>query len=695
MSPSGQHSSNPASLGQETDSALRARLLSLQTPLRYLKGIGPRRAEQLERIDLKTVEDFLYHLPFRYEDRRQIKAIANATPGEDESFMGQLARVEKKYIPRRRAQMLVATLRDSSGTMALVWYRAPAYLIDRLIPGQALLIHGKVESGLGGERRIVHPEFEVLTAADEPGPQRILPVYVRPGGLPLSLMRRWMAQALDDYAVNLVSSLPQATMKRLGLMPLVDALDTLHRPDQDVQVAALNRFDSQAHRSIILDEFFYLQLGLSLRKQRRAKTPGVLVARPRNEREILPFELTRAQKRVLNEIYADLESRRVMHRLIQGDVGSGKTIVAWLSSLRVIENGYQAVWMAPTEILSEQHFLNIKPYADRLGIASALVTGSQSAGERRLTLERIARGEVSFIVGTHAVIQEQVRIPRMGLGVIDEQHRFGVVQRLAVQALTGSPSGVSQLDGQPHMLLMSATPIPRTLAMILYGDLDVSFIDEMPPGRMPVRTKVFTEPERSFVYRLVLEELRCGHQVFVVYPLVEPSEQLQQVRDATQMAERMRRGAFRDFGVGLVHGKMPGRERDEVMRAFRAGSMGVLVATTVIEVGIDVPNATVMVIEHAERFGLSQLHQLRGRVGRGSAQGHCLLINRAPQNPLAQQRLRAMEREQNGLKIADADLALRGPGELLGTRQSGLGDFRLANFARDTRLLMEARREAQ
>jgi ATP-dependent DNA helicase RecG len=672
-------------------------MLSLQTPLRYLKGIGPRRAEQLERIDLKTIEDFFYHLPFRYEDRRRIKAIGTATPGCDETFVGRLVGIQKKYIPRRHTKMMVGTLCDASGVIALVWYRAPAYLVNRLTASQYLLVHGKVENGIGGERRIVHPEFEILAPGDDQGTERILPIYLRPGGLPLSLMRRWMAQALDDYAGKLVSYLPPTTMRRLDLMPLPEALHTLHRPANDVDVEALNHFDSRAHRSIILDEFFYLQLGLSLRKGRRANTPGVVVEQRRSARTEapLPFELTRAQRRVLEEIYADLESGRLMHRLLQGDVGSGKTIVAWLSSLRVIENGYQAVWMAPTEMLAEQHFLNMKPYADRSGIASALVTGSLSAGERRLTLDRIERGDVTFIVGTHALIQEGVKIPRMALGVIDEQHRFGVVQRLSVQALTGSQPGMSQLDGQPHMLLMSATPIPRTLAMILYGDLDVSFLDEMPPGRMAVRTKVFGAEERKVVYSLVLEELRRGHQVFVVYPLVEPSEQLQQVRDATQMAQRMRRASFKEFGVGLVHGKMPSCERDEVMRAFRAGSMGVLVSTTVIEVGIDVPNATVMVVEHAERFGLAQLHQLRGRVGRGSAQGRCLLINRAPHNRVAQQRLRVMEREHNGLKIADADLALRGPGELLGTRQSGLGDFRLANFTRDTRLLVEARREAQ
>jgi len=685
---------------QMAHTALRAKLHALQTSLRYLKGIGPKRAEQLEGIGLKTVEDFLYHLPFRYEDRRKIKTIGTALIGCDETFIGRLVRIQKKYVPRRHRQILVGTLSDASGVIGLVWYRAPAYLVNRLTAGQDLLVHGRVEAGLGGERRMVHPEFEILEPGDDPCQQRVLPIYLRPAGIPLSLMRRWVTQALDEYSIRLVSYLPQTTMQRLGLKPLGEALDYLHRPPNDSQVALLNSFDSPAHRSIILDEFFYLQLGLSIRKQRCLSSPGVALPSKSDRlsvrsQELLPFELTRAQKRVLEEIYADLESGRVMQRLVQGDVGSGKTVVAWLSSLRVIENGYQAVWMAPTEMLAEQHFINIQPYANRFGIGCALLTGSLSSGERRLTLERIARAEISFIVGTHALIQESVKIPRMALGVIDEQHRFGVVQRLSLQMVAGSAPTTSPLDVQAHMLFMSATPIPRSFAMILYGDLDVSFLDEMPPGRSPVKTKVFFERERKTVYRLVLEELRRGHQVYIVYPLVEPSEQLEQVRDATQMAERMRQGPFKEFGVGLVHGKMPSRERDEVMRAFRAGNVGVLVSTTVIEVGIDVPNATVMVVEHAERFGLAQLHQLRGRVGRGDAQGYCLLVNRAPHNAVAQQRLKVMEEEQNGFKIADADLALRGPGELLGTRQSGLGDFRLANFTRDTRLLMEARQEAQ
>jgi ATP-dependent DNA helicase RecG len=350
--------------------------------------------------------------------------------------------------------------------------------------------------------------------------------------------------------------------------------------------------------------------------------------------------------------------------------------------------------MAPTEMLAEQHYCNLRGFAEALGIPMALLTGSMPAKEKAVLLERLKRGDILFVVGTHALIQDEVRIPRMGLGIIDEQHRFGVMQRYSLQRLIGGDS-VSPLSGpQPHMLLMSATPIPRSMAMVLYGDMEVSFVDEMPPGRTPVQTKVFRAPERREVYARVLDELRRGHQAFIVYPLVEQSEQLEQVRDATQMAEKMRQSAFKDFGVGLVHGRMPAAERDAVMRTFRDGKVGVLVATTVIEVGIDIPNATVIVIEHAERFGLSQLHQLRGRVGRGTAPGYCLLVDRGSGGGVAAQRLRAMEKEHDGFKIAEADLTLRGPGEFMGTRQSGLADFRLANLIRDRQLLMEARAEA-
>jgi ATP-dependent DNA helicase RecG len=700
MNPSNQSLPNRPAPGANKRPSIKESLRVLQTPLRFLKGVGPKRAEETEKFGLRSIEDLLYHLPFRYEDRRQIKKISDATIGRDETFIGHIRALQKKYNPRRRARLLLVTLADGSGSLGLLWYRAPVYLTNSLTQGQRLLVHGKVEPGLNRQKRIVHPEFELLEDDSEDSLQKILPVYVHPTTIPLSLLRNWINQALSQYPAFLPSYLPAPTKQRQGLMPLAEAFAHLHEPSTTADLTALNSFSSPAHRSVIFDELFYLQLGLGLRKQKRRREEGVpfgaasqrLSARMR---ELLPFKLTTAQERVLREIDQNMKSTQTMQRLVQGDVGSGKTMVAWLASLPVVENGYQAVWMAPTELLAEQHFRNVNPYANALGIKSALLTGSQAVKDRKATLEGIADGEIQFVVGTHALIQEGVSVPRLGLGVIDEQHRFGVVQRLSLQRLLPTDSEGVLNARQPHILLMSATPIPRSLAMVLYGDMDVSFLDEMPPGRLPVQTRVYYEQGRRSVYQLVIKELRAKHQAFIVYPLVEASEDLAQIRDATQMTEKMRQGVFKEFGVGLVHGKMSTAERDEVMRTFRDGGIGVLVATTVIEVGIDIPNATVMVIEHAERFGLSQLHQLRGRVGRGNAAGYCLLINRAPRNPLAERRLRVMEREQDGFKIAEADLALRGPGEFLGTRQSGLGDFRLANLVRDAKILLEARQEAQ
>ncbi|HEY7217428.1 MAG TPA: ATP-dependent DNA helicase RecG [Candidatus Binatia bacterium] len=672
---------------------------ALDAPIQSLKGVGPKRASQLVSFGLKTIEDLLYHLPFRYEDRRQIKKISAAALGEEASFAGRLLALQKRYNPRRRRQLLLGTLQDDSGSIDLIWYRAPEYLANGLADGQRLLVHGKVESGMPGRLRIVHPDFDVIETIEEQLPQRILPMYVRPAGLPLSLMRRWIAQALREYGRYFSYHLPAEIAQRRGGLTIADAFVQLHEPPLETDIRRLNEFVSPPHQTIIFDELFYLQLGLGMRRRRRAESAarrfgastGSFVTRMR---EILPFQLTAAQERVLGEINGDLHSDQPMQRLIQGDVGSGKTMVAWLASLRAIENGYQALWMAPTEILAEQHYRNLKEFADDLRIPSALLTAATPIKEKRALLQAIERADVAFVVGTHALIQEEVRAPRMGLGVIDEQHRFGVMQRVSLQRLVGGLETPSPSNRQPHMLLMSATPIPRSLAMVLYGDMEVSFVDEMPPGRRPVETKVFSEFERRQVYAVVLEELKRGHQAFVVLPLVEASEQLQQVRDATQMAEKMRQTMFKDYGIGLVHGRLKTEERDAIMRSFRDGKLGLLVATTVIEVGIDIPNATVMVVEHAERFGLAQLHQLRGRVGRGMAPGHCLLVNHGTGSAIATERLRVMEAEHDGFKIAEADLRLRGPGEMLGARQSGLADFRFANLARDSRLLGEARKEA-
>ena len=681
---------------------VRECLRALATSIQSLKGVGPKRAAQLESAGLATVEDILYHLPFRFDDRRQLKKINQALLGQEESFTGQLVLLQNRFNPRRRSQVLSAVLRDDTGTIDLIWYRAPSYLANGLAQGQMLLVHGRLEQGTQARLRLVHPDFEVLEPGDESAHARvarILPVYLRPGGIPMSFMRKLAAQALDQYKHYLPPGLPSSLASRMQLFDIPEALGQLHQPPLETSVVALNEGSSPAHRSVIFDELFYLQLGLGLRKRSRTQsraqpvnlTDGKLVQRMR---ELLPFKLTGAQERVLGEISADMAGDQPMQRLVQGDVGSGKTMVAWLASLRTIEQGYQALWMAPTEILAEQHYFGLAGYAKSLGVTAALLTAATTAKERRELLPRIERGEVQFLVGTHALIQEDIHAPNMGLGVVDEQHRFGVAQRLSLRQLVAGRDSLSSTSHEPHMLLLSATPIPRSLAMVLYGDMEVSFVDAMPPGRTPVQTKVFHERERKQVYTIVLDQLKKGHQAFVVLPLVEASEQLQQVKDATQMAEKMRQTLFKDFGIGLVHGRMKAEERDRTMRAFRDGKLGILVATTVIEVGIDIANATVMVIEHAERFGLSQLHQLRGRVGRGHAPGYCLLVNRGTASAVAAERLRVMATERDGFKIAEADLKLRGPGELLGTRQSGLADFRLANLTRDTQLLIAARQEA-
>lgn len=671
---------------------------ALLTPLRFFKGIGPKRAAQLERLGLKTVEDLLYHLPFRYEDRRQIKKIQQAVIGQEESFAGKLVSLEKKFIPRKRRQILLATLADESGSLGLVWYHAPPYLVKSLCQGQDLLVHGKVEKGTGAQRTIVHPEFESIDSVGSEEREKILPIYLKTEGVALATIRKWIAQALGGYGCFLPSFLPDALARRQGLMDLYQAMAAIHRPEKSADLSLLNRLASSAHRSIIFDEFFYLQLGLGMRRKHRSAMTGISFGTSGNGlthrmASLLPFSLTGAQQRVLQEIYQDMESARPMQRLIQGDVGSGKTIVAWLAALRVIENGFQAVWLAPTELLAEQHFRTLQGYADKLALPALLLTGSLTAREKAAAIERIAKGEIAFIIGTHAVIQEGVRVPRMGLGIIDEQHRFGVIQRMALQKLAGRRAPSAPSLPQPDILLMSATPIPRSLAMVLYGDMEVSSLDEMPPGRTPVRTRLFNEKGRRELYQLVREEIHQGHQAYVVYPLVEASERLQ-LRDATRMMAQLSHGVFKEFCLGLVHGRMSSEEREQTMRRFKDGTIQILIATTVIEVGIDIPNATVMVVEHAERFGLSQLHQLRGRVGRGKDPSQCLLVHYGAGSPDSLRRLRVMEKENDGFKIAEADLALRGAGELMGTRQSGLADFRLANLLRDSRLLIEARKEA-
>ncbi|MBI3302887.1 MAG: ATP-dependent DNA helicase RecG, partial [Deltaproteobacteria bacterium] len=634
--------------------------------------------------DRKTVEDLLYHLPFRYQDRREIKKIRDLVIGEEAATVGEIVRLNERFMSRSRRWVLEGVVRDETGFLFLLWYHQVRYFQQRYHIGQRVLLYGRVEMGMKGGKWMIHPDMEPLEEGAETA--RILPVYNKTTEMTAGAMRRIVHRAVEEHAAQVPTALPAEMMAHHRLMDLASALRFLHLPPLDADIAALNMATSAAHRSVVFDELFYLQLGMVLRKGATAKeeglsfTPGPLT---RRLREILPFVLTGAQERVLAEIFADMAVPHPMNRLVQGDVGSGKTIVAFFAALVANDGGYQVALMAPTELLAEQHYSTLSALAGKLSVPVVLLTGEVKGKKRQEIYDQVRRGEVALVIGTHALIQEGVEFCRLGLGIVDEQHRFGVMQRAALKRLG------ENLD----ILLMTATPIPRTLALTLYGDLDVSLLDELPPGRKPVTTQIFHEGQRERVYRAVKAELDQGHQAYVIYPLVEESSK-SDLKAATTMAQELSRAFFVDYRVGLVHGRMKGEEKDGVMRRFKAGEYQLLVSTTVIEVGIDVPNSTVMVIEHAERFGLAQLHQLRGRVGRGESASSCYLLAQYSPADDAHRRLQVMVETNDGFRIAEADLAFRGPGEFLGTRQSGLPDFRVANIVRDSRILEAARHEA-
>ncbi len=685
---------------------------ALQAGLDVLKGVGPVRAAQLAHRELATVEDLLYHLPFRYEDRREVRAISGAAAGESASFVGRLTSLRAGRI-RGGRRILTATLTDDTGSLELVWFNPPRYIADALRTGQRLSIHGRVASGRGTRLNIPHPEFEVLDEGTERQPE-VRPVYEKPGDISQTNLRGWVAQALERFGGFLPSFIPPEVAQRQRLMDLRQALEAIHLPslgredtseprhpraDGADDPAALEQKRAAARRSLAFDEIFYFQLALARRQRERLETTGFRSPeRPgsltHGMRELLPYRLTAGQERVLQEIYRDMESPNPMRRLLQGDVGSGKTVIAWLSALRAMENGRQALLLAPTELLAEQHYERLQPYAERLGARVALLSGSLSGGARRETTERIGDGGVDFVVGTHALIQEGVSVPRMGLGIVDEQHRFGVSQRDAFARLPLRDAAAGSSAPEPDLLLMSATPIPRTLAMVLSGDLEVSLLDETPPGRTPVRTVVVQEGQRQRVYERVRAAVADGRQAYLVYPLVEDSDKMPMAA-AESMARELSGSVMKGLRMGLVHGQMPVGERDQVMRRFRQGEIQVLAATTVIEVGIDVPGATLMVVEHAERFGLAQLHQLRGRVGRGREESHCVLIHYGSRDDDSRRRLEVLEQAADGFEVAEADLRFRGAGEILGTRQAGFQGFRVAHLVHDHEVLQAARQEAR
>jgi ATP-dependent DNA helicase RecG len=655
-----------------------------------VKGVGPKLAKLLEKKEIRTVEDGLYFLPRAYEDRRQLKKISELRAGKKETGFGEIMLSGMAFFQNRKKKVFEVLVGDGSGMITLKWFHGnERYLLERFKKGRQLIFSGEVR-WFNYQKEIHHPDVEIVEGdieEDYLNFKRIVPIYSETEGLYQRTLRRLMKNIVDGYSDELSSPLPSEIVERQDLIGFSEAFRRVHFPPEGESIEKLNLQRSDGHRRIIFDEFFFLELGLALKKKGIAletglsfKTDGVLSQRLLQR---LSFQLTAAQVRTLSEIVEDMEKPHPMNRLIQGDVGSGKTIVALLASLRVVECGYQAAIMAPTEVLAEQHYLTIHRWVEPLGIRVALLTSNIKGSEREEIYGRIRDGEVQIVIGTHAVIQEQVEFHRLGLAIIDEQHKFGVVQR-----------GLLKKKGEnPDVLVMTATPIPRTLAMTLYGDLDISLIDEMPPGRMPIETKVFPESARSRVYRIIEEEVRKGRQVFIVYPLVEESEKLD-LKDATQMAEHLQKEVFPEFRIGLLHGRMKSEEKEAIMMEFKERKIEILVATTVIEVGIDIPNASAMVVEHAERFGLSQLHQLRGRIGRGQYRSKCILLAQYRSSEEARIRLRAMEQTNDGFKIAEQDLELRGPGDFFGIRQSGLPDFRVAHILRDTPILIEARKEA-
>lgn len=660
---------------------------ALAQPIQFVKGVGPKIAALLVKKGIHTIEDMIYFLPRHYEDRRHITRIGDAAVGSVETILGTVVNAEvKRY---RYKSVFEVIFDDGSGAVTAKWFRGSfSYLQRTFKTGERFFLIGEVRGSLF-ERNIFHPDYEKLDSEDEDSlhVKRIVPIYSETEGLNQKYLRRIMMRVVNDYARYIISPIPDDICRRLRLPHMEDAVKRVHFPESDADMETLNRMKTPSHRRLVFDEFFFFELGMALKKRGNVVekgnsfvTDGSLIGK---FYDALSFELTHAQKRVIDEILEDMKREYPMNRLLQGDVGSGKTVVSMVPMIVASENRFQSAIMAPTEMLAEQHYRNIGGWAKMLGLSAVLLTGSMKTRERNAAVEQIQKGEADIIIGTHTLIQEGVIFKRLGFVVIDEQHRFGVRQRAVMR-----DKGVV-----PDVLVMTATPIPRTLAMTVYGDLDVSVIDQMPPAKKPIKTKLYFEKRRDLVYACIDREIRKGNQVFIVYPLVEESEALD-LKDATTMAAHLQKDIFPDFRVGLVHGRMKGDEKDRIMGDFRNGAIDMLVSTTVIEVGIDIPRASLMVIEHAERFGLSQLHQLRGRVGRGASESSCILVAHHLGSEDARRRLRIMEQTADGFRIAEEDLAIRGPGEFMGVRQSGLPDFRVANILRDGELLDRARKEA-
>lgn len=655
----------------------------LDTSIRYLKGIGPKREKLFRSLGINSVDDLMYYFPRRYEDRTKFTPIAGLAEGQVQTVRAKiLSKTERRVFHRRQISITEVVVADASAKLSCVWFNQP-YLKEYLKIGSSLILYGKTER-YRKRLQMISAEFEVISDSEDDSLNmaRIVPIYTLPQGLTQRNLRKIMNYALNEYLPQINDFLAYDIRSRNNLLNLAKSLSNIHFPqDADTQ--------KQAYERLAFEEFFLFQLPLAIRKLRKKEKKGIShkidAQLSRSFITGLPFKLTRAQEKVIAEITQDMASPFAMQRLLQGDVGSGKTIVATLACIIAIQGGYQAAFMVPTEILARQHFEKISSQlagSQRKEVRIALLTSSANKREKKKIYKEIKEGKINLIIGTHALIEEEVVFKNLGLAVIDEQHKFGVGQRSLLPK-----KGIN-----PDLLIMTATPIPRTLAITLYGDLDISIINELPPGRQAIKTLLFKKEERSQGYRITKEELRQGRQAFIVYPVIEESYALD-ITGAKKMYEELRQGEFREFRLGLIHGRLKQEEQDEIMRKFKDRELDALVSTTVLEVGIDIPNATCMIVEYAERFGLSQLHQLRGRVGRGAETSFCLLISDC-QTQEAKARLSAMVKFNDGFRIAEEDLKIRGPGEFFGERQHGLTELKIGNPLTQMQLLRHAREEA-
>jgi ATP-dependent DNA helicase RecG len=683
-------------------------MLDPSTSVQYVKGIGPRLAEVLAGKGIHTVDDLLHYLPFRYEDRLNPRTIPELRAGEMATVIAEVR--NSGLFRTRRMPIFQMTAGQGRTRLKCIWFNA-TYLRDKFKPGQIVALYGKVEAdNRSGELQIVQPDFEILEEPSENGSSdsaekklaesleigRIVPIYeaIGQGRLTSRWFRRAIHGALENLTPDLPDAIPAAVRKRLDLVSPREALRRVHWPEAGESLEDLQSSRTPAHVRLIFEELFFVELGLELKRREQKAQTGIQFQLDDHVRSaiknILPFHPTAAQKRVLKDIASDMEKPSPMRRLLQGDVGSGKTIVAFEAAIIAMENGYQVALMAPTEILAQQHYFSARRILEPAGYRIVLLTGSLEDDRKREIRRHIAQASAQLVIGTHALIEQKVEFAKLGLVIVDEQHRFGVLQRFKLMKKSGASASP---EPEPDVLVMTATPIPRTLALTLYGDLDVSVIDEMPPGRTPIITRMVSDERSPEVWDFVRKQAAAGHQTYVVYPVIEENEETE-LKAAIKMYKELGQRVFPNLRVGLLHGRMEADLKEQVMRLLQKGELDILVSTTVIEVGVDVANATMMVIEHAERFGLAQLHQLRGRIGRGAAKSYCVLMTGGKVSEDGERRLDAMVRTNDGFKIAELDLELRGPGEFFGTRQAGMPSFQVANLIRDRQLLEVAKREA-